>query len=607
MVTVHVDIRELSGLPTDAFVPKASLRVAPAQRVVDAVEDYVLTENFLRVTVVDGIAEFDVPATEPGQALVINEDGFRGAGPRLVAIPDQTDVNYGDLVDLDPATLDPSVEPVAAWWAELNQMIVGAEIVGTDLILERENGSTFNAGSIVGAGGSGDVIGPASSVDNGLLRFDGTTGKLVQTVPGATINDSGVMTGVAISADSVIDGTTNHAFTAADDAKLAGIPPGGSSGAPTGLPAHAGTGRTGTYDPRLNVYNLKPENTRRIRAAMARTLDGGKMDILIEGDSLTIGANGVGTTAIEANALGERLAVYVANALGTVQAGSGVSPCVSFIGVLSDRWTKTGTVTIPSNFPIMSAAATMTFTSPHAGTNVSVLYSDLSPAFSYRVDGGVAINVPAGGGTNTINIHTSPTTYADTTHSVVITAASANTIPVAAIIDRTAGVASHSMGFGGATAGHPGNTDNAWTATADTNGIYVSRRLAWEETGKTADVKLICLGGNDMFQAPSDTAANAIAKLEIMVNWDLADTDVILCQSWEVPTTDATKWAEYCEAKYALADSLDIPLIDWRHRYGDAADLDALGMVGPDKIHPTAGTGFEMARMVADILQMRGD
>lgn len=40
------------------------------------------------------------------------------------------------------------------------------------------DGSTWH--NIGGGGGSGDVVGPGSSVDNSLPRFDGTTGKLLQ-------------------------------------------------------------------------------------------------------------------------------------------------------------------------------------------------------------------------------------------------------------------------------------------------------------------------------------------------------------------------------------------------------------------------------------------
>ena len=42
-----------------------------------------------------------------------------------------------------------------------------------------------------GGGGTGDVVGPASSTDNAFARFDGTTGKLLQNSTGATLSDTG--------------------------------------------------------------------------------------------------------------------------------------------------------------------------------------------------------------------------------------------------------------------------------------------------------------------------------------------------------------------------------------------------------------------------------
>lgn len=41
-----------------------------------------------------------------------------------------------------------------------------------------------------GGGGSGDVVGAASSTDNAIVRFDGTTGKLIQNTSGATLSDN---------------------------------------------------------------------------------------------------------------------------------------------------------------------------------------------------------------------------------------------------------------------------------------------------------------------------------------------------------------------------------------------------------------------------------
>lgn len=47
--------------------------------------------------------------------------------------------------------------------------------------------------SITGGGGSGDFVGPSSSTDNALLRFDGTTGKLGQNSTGI-LGDNGDLT-----------------------------------------------------------------------------------------------------------------------------------------------------------------------------------------------------------------------------------------------------------------------------------------------------------------------------------------------------------------------------------------------------------------------------
>lgn len=59
------------------------------------------------------------------------------------------------------------------------------------------------AGTVVqlgGGAGSGDVVGPASATDNALVRFDGTTGKLVQNST-ATLDDTGNMDTASLKAD----------------------------------------------------------------------------------------------------------------------------------------------------------------------------------------------------------------------------------------------------------------------------------------------------------------------------------------------------------------------------------------------------------------------
>jgi hypothetical protein len=60
--------------------------------------------------------------------------------------------------------------------------------IGTNLTF---TGGTLNAT----AGGTGDVVGPASATDNAITRFDGTTGKLIQNST-VTLSDTGALSGV---------------------------------------------------------------------------------------------------------------------------------------------------------------------------------------------------------------------------------------------------------------------------------------------------------------------------------------------------------------------------------------------------------------------------
>jgi len=82
------------------------------------------------------------------------------------------------------------------------------------------------------ATGSGDVNGPSSATDNSIVRYDSTTGKLVQTSL-VTIDDNGSVNiptgqsykinGNALTQDNIGDGTTNKAYTATEQSKLSGI------------------------------------------------------------------------------------------------------------------------------------------------------------------------------------------------------------------------------------------------------------------------------------------------------------------------------------------------------------------------------------------------
>lgn len=83
-------------------------------------------------------------------------------------------------------------------------------VAGTNVTLTTDAGTDSVTINATGGGGSGDVVGPASATDNALVRFDNTTGKLVQNsgitvADGATGTLSGTNTG-----DISLSGTPDY-------------------------------------------------------------------------------------------------------------------------------------------------------------------------------------------------------------------------------------------------------------------------------------------------------------------------------------------------------------------------------------------------------------
>ncbi len=69
---------------------------------------------------VNGEATVDLAPTGPDWCWMVIEPTKRGL-IRYIIVPDVGDVvlEYTELPDVDPATLEPSAEPEAAWWAAL--------------------------------------------------------------------------------------------------------------------------------------------------------------------------------------------------------------------------------------------------------------------------------------------------------------------------------------------------------------------------------------------------------------------------------------------------------------------------------------------------------
>jgi hypothetical protein len=77
---------------------------------------------------------------------------------------------------------------------DFNSFTLKSIPISTDIVLIEDSADSNNkkkvtVSSLTGGGG-GDVVGPASSTDNAIVRFDSTTGKLIQD-SNVTINDTG--------------------------------------------------------------------------------------------------------------------------------------------------------------------------------------------------------------------------------------------------------------------------------------------------------------------------------------------------------------------------------------------------------------------------------
>ncbi len=123
------------------------------------------------------------------------------------------EVLYGSNVDFR------GVEPVIGQMTANGQLLIGSAVAPFIRVanLTSNDGSvtiTNGAGTIdLAAAGSGDVVGPASSTDNALARFDGTTGKLIQNSVGI-LSDAGNLSG--LNAIYVANGALNapsYSFT----------------------------------------------------------------------------------------------------------------------------------------------------------------------------------------------------------------------------------------------------------------------------------------------------------------------------------------------------------------------------------------------------------
>lgn len=350
---------------------------------------------------------------------------------------------------------------------------------------------------------------------------------------------------------------------------------------PTALIAAAGVN---PYDQKADLYNFKPSNTRRLRWSLARALS--KQGICrwaFVGDSTVAGYSDptYSVPRLFLAALEQRgypvagTGPVVANPGGA--AGTMIDPRWSFIG----PWTAQGGAASP-NFvrTVASTGATATFTSDRKGTVVKVAHFCSQPV-NWTIDGVAQTQMPASAG-STIS-YTTVTGLSDAVHTIVLTTTgSSNFNPVYCDVGYT------TYGLSFMNAGTNSTRAADWILSTYYYGGPVT--IAW-----LPHVVFISLGHNDKNVGAGVDVVTFKAQTQTLIDnmkQGGAANVILVCQN----PNQTGDFSDYNKAKYELADSNDIPLIDIYHRWGESYGTASGAGLTADGAHPSPiGYGDEVA------------
>ena len=213
------------------------------------------------------------------------------------------------------------------------------------LVISLSSGQQINVGEVVppelerqlvelrqgggSAGSSGDVMGPTASTDNAIVRFDGTTGKLVQnsvvTIADTTGNMAGVGTlGVgAITTTGALVGTaTQNAFNSVSTTlNMGGAATAVNIGAATGTLTVANTtlaAKAITASTTLGVTGLSTLTAGAVIQGLTvgRGAGAGVTNTVVGNGALLVNSTGLSNTAVGADSLASNLGGQANTGLG---------------------------------------------------------------------------------------------------------------------------------------------------------------------------------------------------------------------------------------------------------------------------------------------------
>jgi len=130
MTQVRIDIRKPSITGVNVPLIIGMVWSPSTQRVVN--DALVVPESF-SVTLGQTPTIIEVAPTQPDWVWRVRYTANSEKFDRYLVVPNSaTVVDFTDLVEVDPGTLSPQIEPEAAWWASVQYMLRGVILAPSD-------------------------------------------------------------------------------------------------------------------------------------------------------------------------------------------------------------------------------------------------------------------------------------------------------------------------------------------------------------------------------------------------------------------------------------------------------------------------------------------
>lgn len=363
------------------------------------------------------------------------------------------------------------------------------------------------------------------------------------------------------------------------------------------------------WDPARNAYNWKASNTRKLRAGLGRAaVLGFQCELVIIGTSQ--GAFSI-DDALVSNEL-KAWPLYMREEIarhGVTISGTGYVRFADGAVAADSRWTTSGVWSAPSpSFGVtVTNGAFATFTTDKAGDRTTVYYYDDASGATFTI----SVNGASSGAGFTTVTASGPAGWKKVTLSAAIAAsqtvrvtkASGGVIYLAGacIWNNAGGLLVHNLSQSGSTA--KGTGTGAWEAASTTSHLgQVFAQAQPLAQLLVPDAVIIALGVNDKATSSGTDAEIRTAITNIRNRYPNSDCILGTGTPLADTTVSATVWETYVGGLYGLADTLDVPLIDFTHRLGRWSVLSGNGLNGDMVGHLRDEAAADLGRSLGQLL-----